>query len=301
VKKAANQWCFPSDWSWERVFGLCEESGFRAIELCVDYIPFFEAMSRGPQEGLIADIARSVGSSFVDSKSLSFDSPEADVRAVAGMARDHGVAVSSLLTIAQFHYSLISDDPALRATGIELVRRLIEMAAIAGAPNLLVVPGVVTARIGYEDAWRRLEDAIGLLLPEADKAHVGLGIENVWGKFLYSPLEMRGFVDGFASPRVGVHFDVGNVLPFGHPDQWIRILGRRLLNIHLKDYDESIGGIRAFTWLFQGDVPWDRVMGALRDVGYDGYLIAEVPPYPYAPEEGIRDTARRMDILIGRT
>ena len=299
MKKAINQWCFPSEWSWERVFGLCEACGFRGIELCIDYLPFFEAMARGPQEGLIADIAKSVGSSFADSKALRFDTPEADVRAVAAMARDHGVAVSSLLTIAQFHYSLVSDDPALRATGIDLVRRLIEMAAIAGAPNLLIVPGVVTSRIGYEEAYRRLEDAIGLLLPEAEKARVGLGIENVWGKFLYSPLEMRAFVDKFASPRVGVHFDVGNVLQFGHPDQWIRILGRRLLNVHLKDYNESINNIRAFTWLFQGDVPWDRVMRALRDVGYDGYLIAEVPPYPYAPEEGIRDTSRRIDILIG--
>ncbi len=299
MKKAINQWCFPSDWSWDRVLGLCEACGFQGIELCIDYLPFFEVMARAPQEGLIADIAKSVGSSFADSKALRFDSPEADARAVAAMARDHGVAVSSLLTIAQFHYSLVSDDPALRSTGIDLVRRLIDFAALTGAPNLLIVPGVVTSRIGYEDAYRRLEDAIALLKAEAEKARVGLGLENVWGRFLYSPLEMRDFVDKFASPWVGVHFDVGNVLQFGHPDQWIRILGRRLLNIHLKDYNESINNIRAFTWLFQGDVPWDRVMQALRDVGYDGYLIAEVPPYPYAPEQGIRDTSRRIDILTG--
>jgi L-ribulose-5-phosphate 3-epimerase len=301
MKKAINQWCFPSEWSWERVFGLCEQAEFKGIELCIDYLPFFETMARGPQEGLIADIAKSVGSSFADSKALRFDSPEKDFAVVAAMARDHGVAVTSLLTIAQFHYSLVSDDPALRSTGIDLVRRMLELAALTGAPNLLVVPGVVTSRIGYEDAYRRLEDAIGLLKVEAEKVRVGLGIENVWGKFLYSPLEMRALIDKFASLLVGVHFDVGNVMQFGHPDQWIRILGRRLLNIHLKDYVESINNIRAFTWLFQGSVPWDRVMTALRDVGYDGYLIAEVPPYPYAPEEGIWDVSRKIDILLERS
>jgi L-ribulose-5-phosphate 3-epimerase len=297
MKKAVNQWCFPSDWTWERVFGLCRRAGFEGIELCVDYVPFFEAMKSAPQEGLIAEIARSVGSSFVAGKALRFDSPESEFSRVAGMARDHGVAVSSLLTIAQFHYSLIHEDEKTRRTGIDLVRRLIDLAALTGAPNLLVVPGVVTSTIGYVDAYRRLQESIGILKEDAEKKKVGLGIENVWGKFLYSPLEMRDLVDGFHSPFVGVHFDVGNVLQYGHPDQWIRILGRRLLSIHLKDYQETINNIAAFTYLFQGSVPWDRVMRALREVRYTGYLIAEVPPYPYCPEEGIWDLSRKIDIL----
>jgi L-ribulose-5-phosphate 3-epimerase len=168
-----------------------------------------------------------------------------------------------------------------------------------GAPNILVVPGVVTSRIGYLDAMARLEEALHVLAREAQQRRVGLGLENVWGKLLYSPLEMRDLVDRIGSPGVGVHFDVGNVIQQGYPEQWIRILGPRLRSVHLKDFVESINNIRAFTWLFQGSVPWDRVMQALRDVAYDGYLIAEVPPYPFCPEQGIRDTARRIDILLG--
>ena len=299
MKKAINQWCFPAEWTWEKVFGLCEKAGFAAIELCIDYVPFFEAMRSEPQEGLIAEIARSVGSAFVRSKSLTFDSCEADYRRVAALGRDHGVAVSSLLTTAQFHFSLVAGDAQVRQTGIDLVRRLLDFALLVGAPNLLIVPGVVTSRIGYEDACHRLEDAIGILKEDAEQKKVGLGIENVWGKLLYSPLEMRDFIDRFASPFVGVHFDVGTIIQHGYPDQWIRILGRRLLNIHLKDYLESINNIRGFTHLFQGSVPWDRVMHGLRDVGYDGYLIAEVPPYPFCPEEGIWDISRKIDLLLG--
>ncbi len=236
----------------------------------------------------------------MNSKALGFDSPELDLRTLARLAANHGVTFSTLLTIAQFHYSLISDDPVLRATGIDLVKRLIEIAVIVGAPNLLVVPGVVSSRINYYDAYSRLEDAIGLLAEEARKAQVGLGLENVWGKFLYSPLEMRDFVDRFASPFVGVHFDVGNIMQHGFPDQWIKILGQRILNIHIKDYNESINNIQAFTCLFQGNVPWGSVMRSLREIRYEGYLIAEVPPYQFCPEEGIWDLSRKIDILIGQ-
>jgi L-ribulose-5-phosphate 3-epimerase len=299
MKKAINQWCFPADWDWPTVFSLCGQAGFEGLELSIDYAPFFEAMRRTPGEGLIAEIAKSVGSTFSTSKSLQIDSSEADIRSVAALAHDHGVQISSVLTISQFHYSLIDGDPTVRQTGIDLVRRLLDIAAVAGAPNVLVVPGVVTSRIDYEDAYRRLVDALAELKPIAEERGVGLGLENVWGRFLYSPIEMRDLVDKLGSPYVGVHFDVGNVMQYGYPDQWIRLLAGRLLSIHLKDFVDEIGNIRGFTHLFQGDVPWESVMRALRDVGYDGYLIAEVPPYRFAPDEGIRDISRKLDILLG--
>jgi L-ribulose-5-phosphate 3-epimerase len=300
MKKSINQWCFPTDWEWKRVFGLMKDAKFDAIELCIDYTPFFAAVKEAPREGLIAEIAKSVGSSFVESKSLTFDSSGKRLSEVRGMAEDHGIAISTLLTIAQFHYTLTSPDDAVWQEGIDLVSRLIDMAVELGAPALLVVPGLVTSQVSYDFAYKRLEDAIWRLKEKAEARNVKLGIENIWGKILYSPLEMRSFIDTFQSSCVGVHFDVGNVVQYGYPDQWIRILGReRLFNIHLKDYDESINNIRGFTHLFQGSVPWDRVREALADIRYEGYLIAEVPPYPYCPEEGIWDISRKMDVIVG--
>ena len=299
MKKSINQWCFPNDWTWERVFELCKRAGFQGVEICIDYLPFFEAMSKEKHEGLIAEIAKSVGSTLEKSKSVAFDSSISEFKKVKAIASDNGLEISSLLTIAQFYYTLMHPEDKIWKTGIDLVKKLIDLAVIMKAPNLLVVPGVVTSTVSYDFGYKRLKEAIWKLKEDAEKKKVGLGIENIWGKFLYSPLEMRDFVDRFKSPYIGVHFDVGNVIQYGYPDQWIRILGKeRILNIHLKDYSETINNIRGFTHLFQGSVPWERVMNALKDIGYMGYLITEVPPYPFCPEEGIWDISRKMDILI---
>jgi L-ribulose-5-phosphate 3-epimerase len=299
LKKSVNQWCFPNDWTWEQVLGLCKKAKFDAIELCIDYIPFFEAMSKGSHEGLISDIARSVGSTFKESKALTFDSPDSKIKELKTMLRDHGLKVSSLLTIAQFYYTLMQNDDSIWKKGIDLVKQLIDYAVQFGAPALLIVPGVITSTISYEYGIKRLEEAIWILKEDAEKKRVGLGIENIWGKIMYSPMEMREFVDKFNTQFVGVHFDVGNVIQYGYPDQWIRIFGKkRILNVHLKDYSEIINNIRGFTYLFQGSVPWRRVLDSLNEIGYDGYLIAEVPPYPFCPQEGIWDLSRKMDILI---
>lgn len=299
MRKALNQWCLPHEWTWERSFGLAAEAGFDAVELSIDHPPFFEAIRTGANEGLVADIARSVGATPSTGKAIRSDTPDEEVVAVADLARSHGLAISSVLTIAQFHYSLVDADPSTRRTGIDLVRRLLDIAALVGAPNVLVIPGVVTSRIPYDVAYERLRDALAELLPHATLRGVGMGIEDVWGKFLYSPLEMRSLVASFDSPRVGVHFDIGNVMQYGYPDQWIRILGPHLLTVHAKDFLSEVGNIRGFTHLFQGDVPWYEVMMALREVAYDGYLVAEVPPYRFAPDEGIRDIGRKLDILLG--
>lgn len=299
MKKSINQWCFPTEWSWEEVFGLAQKAGFQGVELCVDYPPFFEVMATKRHEGLIAEIAKTVGSTLGESKALSYDSPESRFKEVKKIASDNGLAVSSLLTFAQFYYTLMHPDDRIWNTGIDLMLRLMDFALIMGAPNLLVVPGMVDATVNYDFGYKRLEEAFWKLKEVAEEKKIGLGLENIWGKIFYSPLEMRDFVDKFDSPYIGVHFDVGNVIQYGYPEQWILILGKkRLLNIHLKDFLEEINSIQGFTYLFQGSVPWGRVMDAFREIGYDGYLIAEVPPYPFCPEEGIWDTSRKMDILL---
>ncbi|HUE13217.1 MAG TPA: sugar phosphate isomerase/epimerase family protein, partial [Planctomycetaceae bacterium] len=131
---------------------------------------------------------------------------------------------------------------------------------------------------------------------------VRLCVENVWNKFLLSPIEMRQFVAQFGSEWVGTYFDVGNSLAVGYPEHWIPVLGSTIRRVHVKDYRRAVGTTDGFVELLSGDVNWPGVMGALRSVGYDGWLTAEmippVPFYKYNPEVLIHNTSRAMDALL---
>jgi len=156
-----------------------------------------------------------------------------------------------------------------------------DRAAWLGAEAILIVPAVVgrwnskDPQVSYADALHRTHDALRRLVPEAEARGVGLAMENVWNRFLLSPIEWRDLVDRVNSPYVGVYFDVGNVMPFGYPQDWITILGHRILRMHFKDYDLSKSGTDGFVPVGDGDVNWAAVVAALSDAQYDGPIIHE--------------------------
>ena len=194
-----------------------------------------------------------------------------------------------------------------RAAGI--IRAQIEAAAALGIDTILVVPGAVGVDfipgceiVPYETAYARATGFVRAALPLAKKKKVTLTIENVWNKFLLSPLEMRAFIDQFDSDRVAAYFDAGNALAFGYPEQWIEILGRRIARVHFKDYRRAVGSADGFCDLLSGDVDWPAVMRALRGAKYTGWIAAEmIPPVPFykhAPEVLIHNTSRAMDAIF---
>jgi hexulose-6-phosphate isomerase len=201
---------------------------------------------------------------------------------------------------------LTHPDAKVREQGRDLVRRMINAAPVMGTDAILVVPGAVDVFfmpdapvIDYRDAWSRATDAIASLAPEAEKAGVKLGIENVWNRFLLSPMEMAQFVDQFKSKAVGAYFDVGNVMLLGYPEQWIRILGSRIIRVHVKDFKRAVGNANGFVDLLGGDVNWPGVTKALREIGYNGFVTAEmIPAYTHYPEVLIENTGRAMRAIL---
>jgi hexulose-6-phosphate isomerase len=134
--------------------------------------------------------------------------------------------------------------------------------------------------IRYDHAVARAREAVKELLDTAEKVAVDLCVENVWNGMFYSPLEFIDFVDSFKSPRCGVYFDVGNGMGYHqHPPHWIELLGKRIRRVHLKDFKQSIGTLAGFCDLMNGDLPWNETMAALRRVGYDNTLVAEMIPW----------------------
>lgn len=176
--------------------------------------------------------------------------------------------------------TLTHPNAATRKRGIEGLITTLRDAKAYGAGSILLVPGVVNAEVAYDTAWKRAQESIREALPLAKELEVQISIENVWNNFLLSPLEMARFIDEFESPWLGAHFDIGNVYRYGWPEQWIRILGKRITRLHFKEFDTdkmSKQGLYAgFDCDFlTGKNDWKAIMKALDDIGYSGWCISE--------------------------
>ena len=223
---------------------------------------------------------------------------QAQCKEIVATAKKIGIEIASLASGENWMCSPTANDEKIRNKSIEFNRKALQIAKWLGVDAYLFVPGAVDVFflpaaevIPYDVCYQRATEAVRKILPAAEKAGVALCIENVWNKFLLSPLEMRDFIDSFGSERVGAYFDVGNVLLTGYPEQWIRILGKRIKRVHVKDFKRSAGTAAGFVDLLEGDVDFEAVKKALAEVGYDGYVTAEMLPFsPGRPEK----TARAM-------
>lgn len=212
-----------------------------------------------------------------------------------------GLAFAGIICSTHWGKPLTHNDPAVREQGLRGLKLALQEAGELGCERMLLVPGVVNKEVSYADAWTRSLAAIKEAVPAAEKAKCKIAVENVWNQFLLSPLEAARFVDEIGSPWVGWHFDIGNVITFGWPEQWIRILGKRILNLHIKEYSRKKRDAEGFgkgfnVELGEGDVGWPDVMKALEEIGYDGWAIAEVPGGDAAR---LKFLAERMDQIFG--
>ncbi len=178
------------------------------------------------------------------------------------------------------------------------MRTSLHNAKLWGAETVLLVPGVVNPQTSYKEAWTRSQEQIKKLVPLAEELKVIIAIEEVWNKFLLSPLEMRRFVDEFQSPWIKSYFDVGNVVFYGYPQDWIHTLGKRIAKVHLKDFKITGAGFGdgyKLVNLGEGDIDWAAVRKAFADVGYTGYATTELAG---GDEAYLRDVSKRVDRLV---
>jgi L-ribulose-5-phosphate 3-epimerase len=195
---------------------------------------------------------------------------------------------------------LNSADPAKRAHGAATVRRAVDIACALHCGALLLVPARLGSGgrldTGYEDTWNRVTESLRPVIPYAAEHKVCITPENVWNKFLVSPLEMRSFVDQFHSPYLQTHFDTGNIMQYGFPQDWILTLGPRIRRVHLKDYKLSSRAEQGrFVPLLEGDVDWKAVMAAFVKTGYRGFLSPE-----YSYDAGDPDQIRKISAAVDK-
>jgi hexulose-6-phosphate isomerase len=212
-----------------------------------------------------------------------------------------GLKAGSVCCHTHWAKPLSDPNPAVRAVGLEGLRQSLRDAKHYGAPAVLLVPAVVDEKVSYADAYKRSQEEIRKAIPLAEDLGVRIAIENVWNNFLLSPLEAARYVDELQSPQVGWHFDCGNVIHYGWAEQWIRILGKRIATLHIKEFSrekaEKLGRWKGFDAEFlKGDNNWPAIMKALDEIGYQGWGIAEQGGA--GSPEGLRKLSTEMDQIF---
>ncbi|MFQ5734642.1 MAG: sugar phosphate isomerase/epimerase family protein [Planctomycetaceae bacterium] len=284
MKKSINLWAFPypDAWTLKECFELAKDAGFDGVEL-----------------------------NFTLEGEFSAETKEADVRKIAAMAKKAGIAISGVCSFLYWPYSLTHNDAGRRKKGMQLAGRMIDAANWLGTDNLLTIAGTVYAPwleeidpVPNDICETRAKAAIKSLIPQAEKAGVSLNIENIFANgFLFSPQEMNTFVDGFKSKHVNVHFDTGNIMHYQFPEHWVPMLGKRIRNIHFKEWDKRTRefSLDNFRTLLDGTTNWPAVIAALDKIGYRGYVTFEYfHPFNHYPEALIYQTSDALDRMLGR-
>jgi L-ribulose-5-phosphate 3-epimerase len=242
---------------------------------------------------------------FALAKAVGFDGIEMqtvedrnDAEAIAHAASDTGLIIHSVMNSDHWKYPLSSADPEVVRKSVAGMKTSLTNAALWKANNVLLVPAVVDANTSYADAWTRSQQVIrDQLLPIAAGFKINIAIEEVWNKFLLSPLEFARYVDELKSPYAKAYFDVGNIVFYGYPQDWIRTLGRRIVRLHLKDFklDRSAG---RFEWknLGEGDIDWQQVRKALDEAPNLAWVTTEIEGGDRAY---LTDVVRRVDRFLG--
>ena len=239
-------------------------------------------------------IAREAGFEAVEMLTIS---PADEATQIRDAAQKAGIRIHSVMNADHWRLPLSSGDPEVVNGSVKGMETSLRNASLWGADAVLLVPAVVDAKTSYRDAWTRSQNVIReRLLPMARDMKIIIAVEEVWNKFLLSPLEFARYVDEFESPWVKAYFDVGNIVFYGYPQDWIRTLGSRIVKVHLKDFQfDRKNGRLLWKNIGEGDIDWPEVRRALDESGYAGYVTTEIDGGDLAY---LKDVAARVDRFL---
>ncbi len=268
---AVNAWTFPDTLTADQQLAAAAAAGFEGLELVIS--------TDGP---------------------LRPDTPLAEFKRLADRADALPLRLTGLATGLFWEFNYASPSEADRRRAADLTLQMLDRAAAARAGAILVVPALVgkvddvRPQVGYADALHRTVEALSELRHAAEDRGVTIAVENVWNRFLLSPVEAADLIDRINSPGVGFYLDTGNVVAYGYPQDWIATLGGRIARVHAKDYDARKFGWDGFCPIGEGSVDWPAVVAGLRACGYEG-------PLTYEGGGDAGEVCRRLkNILAGR-
>jgi L-ribulose-5-phosphate 3-epimerase len=275
-----------------------KSASFFTFSQDVDYREAMEESKKAGYDGVEFVLTESDGQ-------INMKTTDKEVSNLKKYATDLGLEISSVGAWNLWEYNLVSDDKSIAGHAKDIIKKQIDVSQICSADTILVVPGYVGTPfapgiVRYDYAYQRAQEAISELAPYAEAAKVAIGIENVWNKFLLSPIEVKRFLNEINSPYVGAYFDVGNIIYIGYPDQWIQILGKKYIKkLHFCDCRADQCGLGMFVDLLEGDVDFVKVMHALRDIEYDDWIVVEfLPNYKTFPYQSIINARYSLETIL---
>jgi hexulose-6-phosphate isomerase len=213
-----------------------------------------------------------------------------------------GLKAASVCCHTHWAKPLSDPNPATRDVGLEGLKLSLRDAKRYGAGSVLLVPGVVGGGVTYEQCWERSIAGIRKVIPLAEELGVIIAIENVWNNFITKEDEAVRYLEEINHPMVKWHFDIGNIIWYGDPIDWIKKLGKRISRLHIKEYSRDLAmkknrGAGFGAKFLEGANNWPGIMKALDEIGYDGvWAIAEQGGGDSA--EGLKDLSTRMDKMF---
>jgi len=275
MKKALNAWTVDAGADMTLMFEQVKRAGFDGIELNVD----------------------KAGTS---AHSLTMDTAAAELDTIRELSAKFTLPVVSISS--SLHGGMGSPNAEDREFNRRLIFKQIEIADALGATGILAVPGGVGDGNSIAQAYKYSYDTLVSCVEGIEEKKIYVGLENVWNMFFSSPFDMRDMIDKLDSRYITAYYDVGNTVAFSWTEYWIDILKHRISHVHIKDFKRTSGmnGGGEFVDLTLGDVRWDKVIDALRETGFDGYLTAEVFKSDQAQdyEDYYREVADAADRIL---
>lgn len=257
-------------------------------------------MAKGPSGATVTDRFKMIRDAGFNGVELNLPDDALSVDIIQQAQTASGLEVAGIICTPHWKFPLSDPDPANRERTVRGLQLALQQSGEIGCTRVLLVPGVVKKEVGYAQCWQRAIEGIKRCTDAAEKARCHIAVENVWNQFIMDPLSAARFVDEINHPLVGWHLDLGNLVTYGWPEQWVRILGLRIRNLHIKEYSrkrrDAEGPYAGFkVELGEGDNDWPATMKALDEIGYQGYGILEVPG---GDEVRLKFLAERTDRLF---
>jgi hexulose-6-phosphate isomerase len=238
-------------------------------------------MVKGEKEFSIADRFKMARDAGFDGLELNLPDDKLSVDIIQQAKAASGMEVAGIICTPHWSFPLSDPDPAKRERTVRGLQLALQQGGEVGCNKVLLVPGVVNKQVDHAQCWQRSIEGIKRCVETAEKSKCYIAVENVWNQFIIDPLSAARYVDEINSPWVGWHLDLGNLVTYGWPEHWVRILGKRIINLHIKEYSrkkrDAEGPYKGFqVELGEGDNDWPATMKALDEIGYKGWGILEV-------------------------